>query len=300
MANHQTTNHLLMVTPVGFCSNHDTVDTNAHQAANPQDLSEVRHQAMAEHKAFQKLLTDHGVEVTVFDGNPQCPDDVFCNKWFSTHQDKTLCLYPMLGKNRRLERRADIIDFLKKTYHLKSDFSPLEKEGIFLEGTGSLVLDRVHKVAYAALSPRTDEYLTLQWCKDFGYTPCLFESTDKAGNLEYHTNVVMFVGSSLAAFCPQNIQDTQQRGKLRATLPNHHTVLELSPEQINSFAGNALEIKNKEGQSIFVLSQTGWDSLNSSQKELIYKHVDHVLTPNISTLETYGGGSARCCIGELF
>ncbi|MCP4922809.1 MAG: amidinotransferase [bacterium] len=300
MKNVQTTDHLLMITPVGFCSNPDTAGTNAHQAENPRDLSEIRTQAMAEHAAFQNLLRDNGVRVTVFDGTPECPDDVFCNNWFSTHQDQSLCLYPMLGKNRRLERRTDIIDVLKEKYTLKSGLSSLENEGMFLEGTGSLVLDHVHKIAYAALSPRTDAVLTRQWCQNFDYTPCFFESTDKTGTLEYHTNVVLFVGSSLAGFCPENIQDMQQQKKVRSTLSKRRVLLELSSDQINAFAGNALEVKNKEGQRILVLSQTGWDSLNDAQKELVHTHVDRVLTPKIPTLETYGGGSARCCLGELF
>ena len=289
-----------MVTPVGFCANPDTAATNPHQAENPEDLSTIRQQAVAEHRHFRELLTSNGVQVTVFEGNPNHSDDVFCNNWFSTHQDGSFCLYPMMAKSRRLERRSDIIDYMTKHYQLKMDLSPSENIGQFLESTGSLVLDRVHRQVFAALSPRTNENLIQQWCHNMGYTPCLFESTDKCGSLEYHTNVILFVGSSIAGFCPQNIRDDQQRQNLRSALSKHHALLELSPDQVNNFAANALEVRNSQGQRILIISQRGWNSLTSPQKDLIHQHVDQVLTPSIPTLETYGGGSARCCLGELF
>lgn len=293
----QTTSHILMIEPRGFCSNPETAASNAHQAENPNDTSPLQVQALKEHQIFQKLLKDKGIQVTVFEGNAQAPDDLFCNNWISTRNDQTYNLYPMLAPNRRIERRDDITDSLK--YKLYKDYSPCEAQNQFLESTGSLVLDHVNKIAYAALSPRTHPQLVAQWCKENGYNPVTFKSYDKTGKLEYHTNVILFIGSTLAGVCLENIDETE-RDHVNESLSKSHTVLELSSHQITQFAGNALEVHNGKGEHFLVMSKRGYGSLNESQKKLIKSHVMDVITPDLPTIETYGGGSARCLMLEVF
>ncbi len=293
----QTTSHILMIEPRGFCSNPETAASNAHQAENPMDTSPLQVQALKEHRSFQKLLKDKGIQVTVFEGNVLAPDDLFCNNWISTRGDQTYNLYPMLAPNRRIERRDDITDSLK--YKLFKDYSPFEARGQFLESTGSLVLDHVNKIAYAALSPRTHPDLVALWCKDNGYAPVTFKSYDKTGKLEYHTNVILFIGSTLAGVCLENIDETE-RAHVNESLSKSHAVLELSSHQITQFAGNALEVHNGKGERFLVMSKRGYGSLNESQKKLIKSHVTDVITPDLPTIETYGGGSARCLMLEVF
>lgn len=293
----QTTSHILMIEPRGFCSNPETAASNAHQAENPMDTSPLQVQSLKEHRTFQKLLKDKGIQVTVFEGNALAPDDLFCNNWISTRNDQTYNLYPMLAPNRRIERRDDITDSLK--YKLFKDYSPFEARGQFLESTGSLVLDHVNKIAYAALSPRTHPDLVALWCKDNGYAPVTFKSYDKTGKLEYHTNVILFIGSTLAGVCLENIDETE-RAHVNESLSKFHTVLELSSHQITQFAGNALEVHNGKGERFLVMSKRGYGSLNDSQKKLIKSHVTDVITPDLPTIETYGGGSARCLMLEVF
>lgn len=292
----QTTSHIIMIEPRGFCSNPETAVTNPHQASNPENTSPLQEKALAEHRAFQKLLTDRGIKVTLFEGRKDSPDDLFCNNWIMTREGK-YALFPMLAPNRRIERRKDITDTLPHT--LFKDYSPYETQHKFLESTGSLVLDHKSKIAYAALSPRTDESLVKEWATDFNYTPVTFTSFDKAGKQEYHTNVMMFIGTKLAGVCLQNI-DEKERAHVKASLSKTHTILELTPEQITKFAGNAIELHNDKGQRFLVMSKTGYDALKDAQKKLISEHVDDVITPDISTIETYGGGSARCLILEVF
>jgi len=292
----QTTSHIILVEPRGFCSNPQTAITNTHQADNPNDTSILQEKALKEHRAFQELLRAKGIKLTVFEGQRKAPDDLFCNNWMMTRPEG-YALFPMLAPNRRIERRSDIQDSLLKPFI--KDYSFYEAQDKYLESTGSLVLDHENKIAYAALSPRTDQELVQNWAEDFGYQPVMFKAYDTTGKPEYHTNVVMFIGSTLAGICYRNI-DGRDLAKVKASLEATHKVLELTPEQITDFAGNALEVHNTQGQRFLVMSKAGYASLTTPQKDLIKQHVDDVIVPDLTTIETYGGGSARCLMLEVF
>lgn len=292
----QTASHIIMVEPRGFCSNPQTAITNTHQADNPDNTEILQEKALIEHRAFQQLLREHGVKVTVFEGQISAPDDLFCNNWIMVRPEG-YALFPMLAPNRRIERRTDVQQVLLKPFI--KDYSFYEEQGKFLESTGSLVLDHVNKIAYAALSPRTDEELVKNWCEDFGYQPLLFKAYDKYGKPEYHTNVVMFIGKTMAGICLHNI-DGAHRAKVKETLEHTHKILELTSDQIVDFAGNALEVHNREGKQFLVISRRGYEALTLPQKDMIAQHVDGVITPDLEYIETYGGGSARCMMLEVF
>jgi hypothetical protein len=300
----QATNNILMVRPATFAFNTETAGSNAFQSEMSGNAAAIKQQVLEEFDAFVKTLQSGGVTVFVFDDteHPEKPDAVFPNNWVTFHPDGTVILYPMFAPNRRLERRQDIIDALAKQFTVSNilDLSGYENANRFLEGTGSIVFDHKHKTAYACLSPRTDKALFLQVCEYLQYQPVYFYAHDKNGKEIYHTNVMMCIGENFAVICLDTITNPQERVMVAASLTNAgHQVIDITFEQMNAFAGNMLMVQSSSGKAILALSQSSYNSLASNQKEAIEKYCT-LLPLAINTIETIGGGSARCMMAEIF
>lgn len=307
----QTTNHVLMVRPARFAYNEQTATNNAFQQKSEEGEDAVAQEALREFDAFVALLRDNGVTVDVVQDTPEppTPDSIFPNNCFSTHsltpvpspegEGSTLVLYPMYAPNRRLEREKLKKVFRHLHYSRDVDFTPYEMSGHFLEGTGSLVLDREHRMAYACLSPRTDEKALEEWAKTMGYRYFAFHSEDEQGTPVYHTNVVMHVGTRQAVVCLDSIRDESERNELLSRLQgNDKEVVPITLEQMHQFAGNMLELHNDRGEQLLIMSQTARQSLTPEQTATLSKYT-RILSPDIHTIETAGGGSARCMLAEL-
>ena len=303
----QTTNHLLMVRPVRFAFNDETASNNAFQqrSKSADEALHTQREAISEFDAYVALLRENGVVVVVLQDTPEpfTPDSIFPNNCFSTHLEggqRTLVLYPMYAPNRRLER-AKLRQLLDKMpFDRVVDLTPLEKESTFLEGTGSLILDRERHLAYACLSPRTHPSAVEAWAREMGYHCCLFHSEDENGMAVYHTNVVMHVGSRMAVVCLDSIKDEEERRHLRSQLEESGKhVVAISYEQMHHFAGNMLEVRNDKGEALLVMSTTALESLTPEQKEQIEQYV-RIIAAHIPSIETAGGGSARCMMAEIF
>ena len=305
----QTTNHILMVRPVRFAFNEETAANNAFQQRSETEeaAQAIAREAIEEFDAFVRLLRENGITVEVVQDTPEpfTPDSIFPNNCFSVHGD-TLVLYPMFAPNRRLERKKLInfrfIDFrFSISNHSKlKDLTHYEESGRFLEGTGSLVLDREHRVAYACLSPRTDEEVLKEWASAMGYSYLTFHSQDGQDMPVYHTNVMMHVGSRQAVVCLESIPNPSEREALKAMLEQYgKEVVPITLAQMNQFAGNMLELHNDRGEQLLVISQTARRSLTTTQIATLSKHT-RILSPDIHAIEAAGGGSARCMMAEIF
>ncbi|HNP54350.1 MAG TPA: arginine deiminase-related protein [Ferruginibacter sp.] len=300
----QATGYILMIRPAGFGFNPETAASNAFQQKPATDAHGLLQQAQQEFDAMVQQLESAGISVWVVNDttDPIKPDAVFPNNWFSTHADGTLVLYPMQAANRRLERRTDIVDQLRQTHRFIRilDYTDYEKRGIFLEGTGSMVFDRVNKIAYAARSPRTDRALFEAVCTALEYKPISFQAIDATGQPIYHTNVVMSVGAGWVLICLEAIPEESERIKLEETFAaTKHQVIPISREQMNQFAGNALLLTNQLAKHIIVLSETAIHCLTEEQRRMLETKA-HLLTVSIPTIESVGGGSVRCMMAELF
>lgn len=301
LRNSQTTSHVLMVRPWSFFSNPETAVTNAFQSTDHTDA--VTPQAKAEFDRMVEKLSALGVTVTVVQdtSEPLTPDAVFPNNWISTHADGTVITYPMQPANRRTERREDVVAALSTEYGFETrrrlDLSSLEAQEIFLEGTGSLVLDRVHRRAYACYSPRTHEEALRQFCSEMKYEAVGFHAAGADGTPVYHTNVLMCVGTGFIVVCLESIKD-DQRDRLRRTMSQDHDVIAISLEQMSAFAGNMLELEDADGRALVVMSQTAHDSLTEQQQARLAGYGD-IVALAIPTIET-AGGSVRCMLAEIF
>lgn len=304
----QTTSTILMIEPTNFGYNPDTAETNAFQ----QQLSnftpgQVQDMALLEFRNAVEELRKLGVEVITFRDleNSVTPDSIFPNNWFTTHQEGKLITYPMAPASRRGERREDIIRHIKETCqcgeHVALEFYEDRENPVFLEGTGSLVLDRVNKIAYAATSPRTSLEPLQHFCDTLGYDAVTFEAYGPAGELIYHTNVMMCIGDTYAVV-GMDVVDEQDREKLYASLTGSgKEIIEISKEQTHQhFAGNMLQVENKKGERILVMSKTAYESLSEEQLERLKAHNEHLLYLPIHIIEKIGGGSIRCMIAEIF
>lgn len=297
----QTTNQILMIRPVDFKFNEQTAVNNKFQQASAQ--SGVQVQALKEFDDFVSLLRNNGVEVTVIDDtlDPETPDSIFPNNWVSFHSGGSVFLYPMFSENRRLERRRDILATLSKDYQINSitDLSDYEAEQIYLEGTGSMVLDRINKIAYACLSLRTDKKVLEDFCAQSGYNPLTFDATDASGFPIYHTNVMMCIGDRFAVVCLESISNTDEKEKVvQSFIDNGKEIIEISLDQMNHFAGNMLQVKSKNGDPLLVMSEQAYLSLEPEQISVLKQYSTLIYSP-LYTIEKNGGGSARCMLAEI-
>jgi hypothetical protein len=291
-----------MIRPVNFGFNEQTAASNAFQNRDANQQA-VQDKALAEFDSFVKILRDNGVNVTVVDDTlqPHTPDSIFPNNWVSFHADGGVFLYPMQAENRRLERREDIISKLEDTFKVAHviDLSRFEAEHKFLEGTGSMVLDRENKIAYACLSPRTDKETLNFFCEQAGYKPISFEAVDAQGKAIYHTNVLMCIGSGFAVICADSIPNPHEKVVVLESLRStHKEIVTITFDQMNHFAGNMLELQNKAGENLIVMSQNAYQALNEEQKSVLEKY-GKLIYADINDIETNGGGSARCMIAEV-
>jgi hypothetical protein len=277
---------VLMVRPVSFAFNEQTAGSNAFQQ---QDISQenIQQKALREFDALVATLRDNGVDVIVIDDtpNPHTPDSIFPNNWVSFHENGQVFLYPMQAENRRLERRGDILAQLKTTFNISEvdDLSYFEADSKFLEGTGSMVLDRQNKIAYACISPRTDEEVIAVFCEKSGYRAVEFHAFDGRNKAIYHTNVLMCIGRELL------MDSFTIAGK---------EIIEITMAQMNAFAGNMLELKNSAGNHLLVMSASAYHSLSPQQINLLEQYCKLIYT-DLQTIESNGGGSARCMIAEV-
>jgi hypothetical protein len=298
----QSTSNILMIRPVAFGFNTQTAQSNAFQNRDA-DQQLVQQKAQQEFDAFVAILKSNSVNVTVVNDTiePHTPDSIFPNNWVSFHDNGDIFLYPMQAENRRLERREDIIRQLEENFKANHviDLSRFELKDQFLEGTGSMVLDRENKIAYACLSPRTNTEVLKAFCEYTGYKAITFNAFDQRGQAIYHTNVLMAIGSRFAVICLDSITNTQEKETVIASLKEtRKEIIEITFEQMNSFAGNMLEVKNTAGETLIVMSQTAYLSLIDEQKTALEKY-GKLVYADINNIETNGGGSARCMIAEV-
>ncbi|MEM6641315.1 MAG: arginine deiminase-related protein [Pseudomonadota bacterium] len=299
-ANQQTTDTVLMVRPHRFYSNPETAITNAFQTPEPDDATTL---ALSEFDAMVAALSDAGVRVIVESDTPEpaTPDAVFPNNWLSTHADGTVITYPMQPQSRRAERRQDILDGFKARHGLTVsrhlDLSTLENDGVYLEGTGSLILDRVGRRAFACFSPRTDPKGLARFCEATSYEPVGFTACDQDGVPVYHTNVMMCIGRQIIVACVESI-DNDERGRVVDAFCAHHDLVPITLGQMNQFAGNMLELSTGDGEALLVMSSTAFNSLDASQRQRL-EAACTLLPLDIPTIET-AGGSVRCMLAEIF
>lgn len=305
----QTTNSILMIRPVAFRMNEQTAVNNYYQKVIDGLLpATVNAKAQQEFDAFVAKLEAVGVNVIVVDDtlNPDTPDSIFPNNWISFHENGDIALFPMFAENRRLERREDLLDILEEKGFIIDnimDYTSAEEDEFFLEGTGSIVLDRANGKAYCALSPRADEELFIEFCEDFDLNPILFEAFQTVNGerkLIYHTNVMMCIGETYAVICADSIDDKKERKMVIDSLKgDEKEVIYITEEQVNNFAGNMLEVKGANDRRYLVMSSAAHKSLSKKQIAQLEEHVT-ILSSSLDTIEACGGGSARCMLAEIF
>jgi hypothetical protein len=295
---------ILMVRPAAFGFNPQTAESNSFQKEVNLTKEEIQINSLREFDWMVEKLRKLGIEVMVFDDKdePHTPDAIFPNNWFSTHENGTLCLYPMESEARRLERDPDIISAIESEIGVnrKIDLSNSENEGMFLEGTGSLILDHENKVGYACLSSRTNPKILDTWAHLMKFKTVEFHAVDENGKPIYHTNVMMCLGDNFAVICLDSIPDGTERDSVIKSLKDTgKEIIDISLEQMNNFAGNMLLLKNKDSEKILVMSERAFDSLDKAQIEKLHPHAE-LASFNIETIEDCGGGSVRCMMAEIF
>jgi len=305
----QTTNSIVMIRPVAFRMNEQTSVNNYYQKVlDGLSPETVNAKAQQEFDAFVEKLQAVGVQVTVIEDtlNPDTPDSIFPNNWISFHENGDVALYPMFAENRRAERREEILDVLEdQGFKIDSimDYTEAEQDSVFLEGTGSLLLDRANQKAYCALSPRADEELFIEFCEDFDFAPVVFEAfqtVDGDRKLIYHTNVMMCLGETFAVICADCIDDKKERKMVLDNLKDDNKeIILISEEQVNNFAGNMLELRGTNDKRYVVMSASAHQSLTAAQIQQLEKHAT-ILSSSLDTIEACGGGSARCMMAEIF
>ncbi len=305
----QTTNSILMIRPVAFRMNEQTAVNNYYQKVlDGLSVETVNAKAQEEFDAFVHKLRMVGVDVIVVEDTktPDTPDSIFPNNWISFHESGDVALYPMFAENRRHERREDVLDILEDQGFVINeimDYTSAEEDGYFLEGTGSILLDRENDKAYCALSPRADEELFIEFCEDFEYTPVIFEAFQTVNGerkLIYHTNVMMCLGETFAVICADCIDDKKERKMVLESLRgDEKEVILITEDQVNNFAGNMLEVKGSDDRRYLVMSKSAHQSLTKKQIAQLEEHVT-ILSSSLDTIEACGGGSARCMMAEVF
>ena len=303
----QSTNSILMIRPNNFGYNEETALDNHYQNQGSLEMNSNEN-AQKEFDNMVFNLRQNGISVYVFqdDDINYTPDSIFPNNWISFHENGDVGLYPMYAENRRLERRPEVIKFLEdEGFNIDNivDYSSAESENKFLEGTGSMILDRENRIAYCSISKRSNEDLFIEFCEDFEFTPVLFNSYQSVGDKRlpiYHTNVMMCVATNYVVICLDSIYDKKQRKNVANFInESGKKLIEISENQVESFAGNMLELLNDKGDSILVMSKSAENSLSEIQKNSIKKY-SKIISSNINTIEVCGGGSARCMMAEIF
>ncbi|MGC4034591.1 MAG: arginine deiminase-related protein [Chitinophagaceae bacterium] len=290
-----------MIRPVNFGFNAETAVNNAFQV--PGQDENAQENALKEFDQFVSKLRQNDVNVIVVNDTPEpfTPDSIFPNNWISFHEDGTLIYYPMFAVNRRLERKQNVIDTIRDQFEIKSqlDLSSYEAKDVFLEGTGSMVLDRENKIAYACLSPRTDKAVLNDFCKQTGYKPVSFRAVDGNGKEIYHTNVMMCVADKYVVICLDSINDEAQRNTVADTIKKTgKEIIAISLDQMNHFAGNMLQVQNVNGEKLLVMSSQAFESLTAEQINRLNGY-NRIIHSSLTTIETNGGGSARCMMAEV-
>jgi len=306
---HQTTNTILMIRPIQFRMNEQTAVNNYYQKKKAAILpSTLNVKAQKEFDTFVAKLRSFGIHVIVVADTEEfdTPDSIFPNNWISFHQEGTVAMYPMFAENRRLERREDILEQVENEGFLIEnvmDYTAAEKDTIFLEGTGSMILDRENSKAYCALSPRADEELFIEFCEDFEYTPVIFTANQTVnGKREkiYHTNVMMCIAETFVVICLSSIDDKAERKHLlKHFKEDGKKVIDISEDQVDCFAGNMLQVRGKGEERFLIMSQAALESLTPSQQSQIQHHCQ-IISSSLETIEACGGGSARCMMAEVF
>lgn len=293
----QTTDEVLMIRPCSFGYNTQTAVNNAFQKEVNCSAQEG---ALKEFDGYTTLLKEAGIKVNAIEDSPipHTPDSIFPNNWFSTHSDGTLVLYPMFALNRRQERKQKVIDYLIENFDITDicDLSPYENQNKFLEGTGSMVIDREHGMVFACSSPRTNEEVLKAFCGKFKWDYCLFEAKDSQGSAIYHTNVMMSVGSKYAILCKDSLS-TGKAAVIERLKSFGKEIVEISFDQMNHFAGNMLELHSDN--PLLVLSKSAKNILNNNQLQILQSYYK-MISPDLTLIETLGGGSARCMMAEIF
>ncbi len=297
----QNTSKVLMIRPLHFMFNAETAVNNSFQKKGDQE--KLTEKAVQEFDAFVSALREQDIEVNVVEdsADPHTPDAIFPNNWISLHESGVYCLYPMFAPNRRMERKQAVLDLIKRKYHYSHlfDFTHYESQNLFLEGTGSMVLDREKRIAYACLSPRTDLRVFEDFCKKLNYQAVSFHAVDDAGQQIYHTNVMMCIADRFVVICMDSIPDPDEKKLVsRHILSSGKEMITISMDQMNHFAGNMLQLENNKKEKILVMSSAAWHSLQPDQKEKLSDY-NRILHASLQNIETNGGGSARCMIAEL-
>lgn len=304
----QITNTILMIRPVSFRMNEQTAVNNYFQEDIDMENVEINLMAQQEFDAFVSTLKSKGVNVIVVNdtAEPDTPDSIFPNNWISFHADGTVGIYPMFAENRRKERREDLLDVLEEKGFVINDivdYTAAEEEGVFLEGTGSILLDRVNEKAYCALSERADEELFIEFCEDFEYTPVIFIANQTVEGTRmpiYHTNVMMCMAEEFAVICLDAIDDKKEKKNVLNHLKeDHKKVMIITEEQMHHFAGNMLQVLGKDDKRYLVMSSAAYNSLTQVQIK-DFETYGEIIHSSLKTIETCGGGSARCMMAEVF
>lgn len=305
----QTTSNLIMVRPKHFNFNKETAENNHFQKEEKNITEiEIRDKAIKEFNSFSKLLTKKGIEVKIFNDRDDIitTDSVFPNNWISFHENGDVFLYPMYSKNRRKERRSDIVkELINMGYHVKStiDLTHFEKENKFLEGTGSMVLDRENKICYAAVSERTHHNLLIEFCSKTEFELVSFKSYQSVGNERkeiYHTNVIMCIADKYAIICLESVDNKKEKEKIIKKLKDtNKKIIKISEDQCSKFAGNMLQVENVKNEKFLIMSESAFNSLDDKQLATI-NEFNEIIYSDLKTIEKLGGGSARCMIAENF
>jgi hypothetical protein len=304
----QYSSHLLMVRPSSFRKNEETAVNNYFQADAGLESKAVLKEAQTKFDAMVQQLRQARINVTVFDEpeGSDTPDALFPNNWISMHHDRRVALYPMFAENRRRERREEVLDLLEEQgFEIEEviDYSRAEEEGLYLEGTGSMVLDHENRMAYCALSERADEDLFIEFCEDFEYTPFTFSAYQTVNGKRlkiYHTNVMMCIADHYAVVCLECIDDERERKQLKKHLKESgKTLIPISEAQMHQFAGNMLQVGDEDKNPVLILSDSAYKSLTPSQIKTL-ESFNPIIHPELGVIETCGGGSARCMIAEIF
>ena len=290
-----------MIKPVSFGYNAETAVNNAFQVKNADE--NVQQKALKEFNDFVSVLQSNGVDVTVVEdtATPHTPDSIFPNNWVSFHHDGTLLLYPMYAVNRRAERKEHVLKKIMEKFSVTKqiDLSVYENRNIFLEGTGSMVLDRDNRIAYACISPRTSEQLLGEFCRQMNYKPVVFDATDGNGQAIYHTNVVMCVADKYVVICLESITAPDQQQFVSETINNSNKkIIPITLHQMQHFAGNMLQVENDKGEKLLVMSSQAYEALTIEQVQELNKF-NRIIHSPLTTIETNGGGSARCMMAEV-